>query len=362
VFVVIDAGTCKKKMVMKVFVSFLTTLALLLIPAMVQAQSRSVSGKLDEDYRRYLKIMEEETAGADSDLLDLYYRIPEQLPAWFFNPGRYTRHDSYFIGISEPGMDSLRALELAELRARALAVLSQKARIEHISDHYQRIREDEEHVDQGSRFLDYSRIAARQTHQKGSWIVEKTCYTRYGEGIVLVSLENEGGEDTLSVSAEFMQLTREDEVFMEQTLLCRLNVLETSRSTDSTVKNESRYLRQALGDDFRIRSVFNTDTLVFPYHPYRYVAPGDLNRTDGKTDITFSLKNGLWNGFVHLLFSNLTFQNRKTGSRVKSSYDQYSLKNQGIIRSVSGNYLHFDLTGLSLKDNHLSMDLLVESL
>jgi len=347
---------------MKVFCSLWITLALLLIPAMGQAQSQQVCRSLDEDYLRYLKIMEEETTGADKDLLDLYYRIPEQLPGWFFNPTQYARNDRYFIGISEPGMDSLRALKLAGLRARALAALSQNARINHITDHYQRTREDAEHFDQGSRFLDYSKIAARQTHAKTNWSVEKTYYTRYGEGIVLVSMDNTGGEDTLSVGGEFMQLTREDEVFMEQTLLCRLNVLETPRGNLPPGKNESRYLRQALGEHFLIRSVFNADTLVFPYHPYRYVAPGNMAIRKEKPDITFSLKDGLWNGFIHLLFSNLTLQNRQTDSRIKSSYDQYNLKNQGIIRSVSGHNCHFRLTGLSLKDNHLSMDLLVESL
>jgi len=347
---------------MKDFCTLSITLALLLVCAMGQAQSQSVYRSLDEDYRRYLKIMEEETIGVESDLLGLYYRIPEQLPGWFFKPGQYARHERFFIGISEPGMDSVRALKLAGLRARALAVLSQKARINHITDHYQRIRENDEHFDQGSRFLDYSKIEARQTHAKGNWIVEKTYYTRYGEGIVLVSQADSNGEDTLSVRGEFMQLTREEEVFLEQTLLCRLNILETPRGNDPPMKNESRYLRQALGEDFRIRSVFNNDTLVFPYHPYRYVAADTLNSPGQNPDITFSLKDGLWNGFVHLLFSNLTFQNRQMESRVKSSYDHYSLKNQGIIRSVSGHNLHFRLTGLSLKDNLLSMDLMVESL
>jgi hypothetical protein len=351
-----------KKTVMKVFCTSWTILALLLIPVMGQAQSQSAYRNLDEDYRQYLKIMEEETSIVHSDLLDLYYRIPEQLPVWFFNPGQYTRNNNYFIGISEPGMDSLSALKLAGLRARALAALSQKAQINHVTDHYQRIREDDDYFDHGSRFMDYSEIGARQTHAKGSWIVEKTYYTRYGEGIALVSLENSGGEDTLSVRGEFMQLTREDEVFMEQALLCRLNIRETPRDSSSTMKNDSRYLHQALGEDFRIRSVFNTDTLVFPYHPYRYVPAGNPDSRDEETAITFSLNNGLWNGFIHVLFSNLTLQNRRIDSRVKSSYDQYSLKHQGIIRSVSGHKLHFRLTGLSLKDNQLSMNLLVENL
>ena len=347
---------------MKGLCTLSTTLALLLVYTMIQAQSQRVYRSLDDDYQRYLEIMEEETSRADSDLLELYYQIPEQLPGWFFNPGQYTRNDNYFIGISEPGMDSLRALKLAGLRARALAVLSQNARINHMTDHYQRIREDDEHFDQGSRFMDYSKIATRQTHAKGDWIVEKTYYTRYGEGIVLVSMTNSGGEDTLSVRGELMQLTREDEVFLEHTLLCRLNVLETPQGKDSSVRNESRYLRQALGEHFRVRSVFNSDTLVFPYLPYRYVAAGNQDRDEDKPAITFSLNNGLWNGFIHLLFSNLTFQNREMESRIKSSYDHYNLKDQGIIRSVSGHNLHFRLNGLSLNDNNLSMDLIVKSL
>lgn len=342
-----------------------------LVAAIASSQEHPVREDLERDYGRFKEIMEMETRVKDSASLHQYFLIPQQLPDWFFHPSRYSPSPAYFIGVSEPGMDSLPAIRLAILRGKALALLSRKASIDNISDHFKVVRESTGFLERGSHYLDFSKIYGKYSMAAGSFVVRRTLYTKYGEGIALVALQPDQQRDTLSVQGEIMQLTHEEDRSMEKTLLCRLDIKQITSPEGSRVKVPhrpdavkiiphklvSRYTYEGLDNNYQVTSFFAGDTLYVPDHPYRYSSTGRANGPAESPEISAPLSTGLWNGFIHLLFSHLSYYNRHLESRVKSGYDQYNLKQQQIIRTVSRNAVRFHLDSISISGHRLMMDL-----
>ena len=312
---------------------------------------------LDQDKEDFENLMESETerfVKKDSqNSAHKYYLIAQKLPDWVFSPNEYATTEKFFIGISDPGMDSLKAIKLAEHRAKALLILARGTRIDNVSDNFIVSRAGRQEESQKSQYLDFIRLSRKKILQDIGFAIDKTFYTKYGEGIALVSLQSskEKKKDTLEIQGEFMQLAREDNYGLENTVFCKLNI----RRHQALPKSDtvfSEYLYKGRGRRFNLRSIYQNDTIVFPAHPYRYESSVDILK-DSSYIISNSLSAGLWNAYINNIFSTISYYNKNLAASVKSSYDNYSLKNQGIIRTVSRNQLLFSLNRIMIRDNDL---------
>jgi|GEM_PF-1521315 len=312
---------------------------------------------LDQDKEAFEDLMESETerfVEKDSQsLAHKYYLIAQELPDWLFSPDEYATTEHFFIGISDPGMDSLKAIKLAEHRAKALLVLARGTHIDNVSDNFMVSRAGSQVDSQKSQYLDFTRLSRKKILQNVGFATDKTFYTKYGEGIALVSLHasKEEKKDMLDIQGEFMQLSREDNYGLENTVFCKLNIRrhKASQKPDTVF---SEYLYKGRDRRFNLRSIYQNDTIVFPAHPYRYESSVDTLQ-DSSYVISNSLSAGLWNSYINTVFSNISYYNKYLAASVKSSYDNYSLINQGIIRTVSRNRLSFSLNRIIIRDNDL---------
>jgi hypothetical protein len=314
---------------------------------------------LDHDKHTFEEIMESETEIAERDdslnNSHIYYLIPQELPGWVFEPEDHASSDNFFIGISNPGMDSLNAVDLAKERAVALCVLSERMRVDNVSDNFMVARRNK---GKESQFLDFTTLSKNKVLQNADVTVDKSFYTKYGESIVLVSLHNSNNKskDTITVNGELMQLAREDNYGLENTVFCKLDIKKRSSSAiQNTISSE--YVYKGRDRRFNLYTVFQGDSIDFPVHPYRYVSSCDT--VDYKSFVVHnSLSAGLWNAFINTLFSNISYYNKHLEASVKSSYDNYSLKNQGIIRTVSRNYLSYSLKRIVINKNEMAIRLI----
>jgi len=312
---------------------------------------------LDRDKETFENLMESETESHlrkdSANFYHKYYLIAQELPDWLFSPKEHATTDHFFIGISDPGMDSVKAINLAGHRAKALLVLARGTHIDNVSDNFTVTKADGQKESQKSQYLDFTRLSGKRILQNVDFATDKTFYTKYGEGIALVSLHssNKKKKDTIEVRGEFMQLAREDNYGLENTVFCKLNTRRYKELSGSdTVFSE--YLYKGRGRKFNLQSIFQKDTIVFPAHPYRYESSPDTLK-DSSYIISNSLSAGLWNAYINLIFSNISYHNKNLAAGVKSSYDNYSLKNQGIIRTVSRNRLSFSLNRIIIRNNDL---------
>lgn len=323
-------------------------------------QLGEIKKRIDNDKKNYEEFMRSELGMDDEkdslNLLHWYYLLPEELPEWFFKPSQYASSPDYFIGVSDPGMDSTKAFELALLRAKALLLLSQNATIDNISDNFDMNRENQKESSSEAHYLDFSEIYTYKGPCDLNFHINKKFYTKNNEGVVLVSadLTNREISDTTAVKGEIMQLTREDRFGWENTFFCSFNVFD---AMDDSIQNVSDYTFKGEGRRFNVISRFNKDTLDFPIHPYKYIPAEEIAYDTTQAPITVSLSTGLWNAYVNCLLSEINFFNRKLNSQVKSSSDNYSVLHQGIIRTVSRNSVGFNLGLLYIEDNELGMEI-----
>jgi hypothetical protein len=325
-----------------------------------RAQKDTFRNHLDRDKFRYERIMKNETdrrSPSEEKYLHQYYLLPEELPEWFFDPSKYSTSGVFFIGISEPGMDSVKAIRLAVLRARSLALLSQKAYIDNISDNFDVVRASKDNYSEKSQYLDFSRVYTKSVVGSHSFKINKTFFTKYGEALALVSyFPGKTGKDTLKVNGEIMQLSRENSYEIENTVFCNLNIDYSGYDSTSVLPQNNRFVFKSRDNQFNITSLYNNDSIDFPVHPYRYENPRSSEKDSAKL-MNFSLNVGLWNAYINLLFSEINYENRNLESKVKTSHDNYLLKNQGLIRTVSRNAIRFQIHSLALRNNELCMRL-----
>ncbi len=326
-----------------------------------QQDTNEARKMLDWDKNRFEKILNQETSQAQSDHDDRhkYYLIPEDLPDWFFNPSTCAGSAKYMIGVSDPGLDSAEAFRSAILRAKALFLLSERMQVENLSDNFNVAREFRSEFDQYSKYLDFTRITAKAHYSPEDFEVRKKYYTKYGEGIVLVGFQHNSDikEDTLSISGEIMQLAREDNISLKNTAFCRFDLNNRPRQNQSD-SNDMHYMYRAQDSRFNVISTWDGDTIDYPSHPYRYFSSRDsLKESEDKIYHGFSSGSGLWNAYINSLLSQLTYYNKYLDSRVKTTYDNYTQKNQEIVRTVSRNILNFKLSGLDIIDQKLFLHL-----
>ena len=350
---------------MNIKIKFFVSFALVCICFQLNGQSDTSSNpikRIDYDKLRFERIMEGETRTFQPDENDRhkYYLIPEQLPKWFFKPGNFASSTKFVIGISDPGLDSSKAFKQAILRAKALLLLSKNARVENISDHYSVTREAAGQYAHDSQFLDFTRVGSGKSDYGQKLSIDQKFYTKYEEGIVLVSLGTGDTEivDTLLVTGELMQLAREEKIALENTVFCRFIIQNKPSScpSDSFVKNE--YTFKSRENKLDIISTMGSDTFSFPVHPYRYLPSSDsLPEDTAMVAHQFSLRNGLWNAYINLILSKVNFHNKYLKSKIKTSYDNYSIKNQDLIRTVSRNLFSFSLQAIEISDQELKLNL-----
>jgi len=344
------------------FSKILLFTGLLALATVVRAQHQQEHRQLDNDYGRFLQIMNRETGRSDGASWHQYYLVPEELPAWFFDPALHTEASSFFIGISDPGMDSSKAVQMAIHRGKALALLAGQATIRHISDHYEVMRESATYHQDGSHYLDFSRLQSASPPPRDSFVVEKRWYNKYGEGMVLLAAHEDGRGKKMMVEGEIMELHREEGRSVSQTLLCRLSVAVRADSSGSPPVPLSDYEVEGAGRRYHIHSSFRGDTSNVPGIPYRYAAPEEYTRETPLQESGVSLHAGLWQGYLRLLFSRVTFQAYHLKGRVKSTYDQHTLKQQQIVRTASSNRISFYIESMALAGDELTMDLEVQTL
>ena len=321
-----------------------------------EEEEKSYRYYLDHDKHSFEEIMETETRISErNDSLDhshTYYLIPQELPEWFFEPAGHATSDRFFIGISNPGMDSLRAVSLAKSRAKALCALSEKMRVDNVSDNFMVSRE---HDGKLSQYLDFTKLTRDIVMKNVDFLLDEVFYTKYREAVVLVSLHPSGNKakEKMKVNGELMQLAREDNYGMENTVFCKLDICLSDGKKDTV---SSEYIYKGRDRKFNLYTLFQGDSIDFPVHPYRYVSSCDTINS-GSYVVHNSLSIGLWNSFINTLFSNVSYYNKNLKSSVKFSYDNYSLKSQGIVRTVSRNYLSYSLNRIIINDNEMAIRL-----
>lgn len=340
---------------------FACTLFFIIFSVFIQAQNnkKDKAGIPGEDKTKYEENVFNKELGEESEKRNnqrLYDLIPEKLPDWFFEP--ISLNPVRIVGVSDPGLGREDAYNQAFLRAKAIYALINYSTISNISDDYTNLRESYDNKLFETKFQDFTISKAVMPYTLDAISVMDTFYTKYNEAVVLIEISNHGeNTDTLEVKGEHLQIVTERSYKNEKIDFFNLSISD-SKQTDDSFPDYAQYNFKRVNKNFDISSIYGPGNYDFPVRSYNYQSTIDFVKDSTDTDIQANtLALGLWNAYLTGILSNITLLSKQLSGQIKNTNDYYTLKNEGLIRTVSRSNVRFEINKFKLLQNQIYMDL-----
>ena len=290
----------------------------------------------------------------------MYDRIPEKLPDWVFKPVEFG-NPIRIVGFSDPNMDKEEAFEQAVLRAKAMFALLNYSTISNITDDYTNLYESGKYSLYSTKFQDFSISKTTIPYNNSEITLIDTFYTKYNEGLVLIEFnydtDSEKNVDTLEVKGEHMQVFIERNFRKEKIEFFNFFIKDNLANNDS-VDLISQYNYKVVNRRYDISSVYGKKIIEFEERTYNYRTDLEFVKDSSDSEFNnFRLTRGLWNAYISGVLSNITILSKQLSSQVKNANDFYTLKNEGLIRTVARNKVSFDFNDFKMCENHFYIDL-----
>jgi len=338
--------------------------ALLFGTSLLCAQETNTRQLIDEDKKNYEENVFNKEFGEYEDSVQaqrkMYDRIPEKLPDWVFNPVDFS-NPIRVVGFSDPNMDKEEAYEQAILRAKAMFAMMNYATVSNITDDYTNLHESGKYSLYSTKFQDFSLTKAKVPYDNSAVVLVDTFYTKYNEGIVLIEFDydqsSENNLDTLEVKGEHLQVFMERNFRKEKIEFFNFFVKDNLSNNDS-VDLISQYNYKVVNRGYDISSMYANKTIEFEERTYNYRSDMEFEKdsTDSELNV-FRLTRGLWNGYVSGILSNATVLSKLLASKIKNSNDFYTLKSEGLIRTIARNKVSFNFNDFKMYENQFYIDL-----
>jgi len=345
---------------MKYFSIVIATMLLLISFSLVAQENTQL---IDQDKERFEKNVFNKEFGDEEDTIDverkLLDKIPEKLPDWVFQP-IVKSEKIRVVGFSDPNMDKNLAYQQAVMRAKAIYALLDLSLVSNITDDYTNMKESGKYALYSTKFQDFALSKSQFVYNKEAIQLVDTFYTKYNEGIVLIEIDRNKNDsvamDTLIVRGEHLQVFIERNFQKERVEF--FNLFSQEKTADDSLDVHSQYNYKIVNRSYDINSNFGTRKIEFQVRTYNYRT--NLEFVKDSTSIEsreYRLNKGLWNAYLTGLLSNITVLSKLLASQVKNSNDFYTLKNEGLIRTVARNKVSFGFNDFKMYQNQFYIDL-----
>ena len=301
---------------------------------------------IEKEFNAFLNSFDKEFDSEDftnSEVNVLSYCPAVILPEWFVNYNSQNSQTS--LGISDPGLDSLDALNQAIHRALALASFGRHARIKNVSDNYYIDNEGKKNLGK------FNSLTLYLSSDSLAYKLRNSTYTTNGEALVLIEMTNDpSNRIALESSIELYQSETTGSVFS------RLK-METKSPADEDKHLKSSWTLMESSHSYEISSIWEDRLLQLPQAKYKYLLPSGLNdSTSQNNDFAFDMKYGLWYAYINALAVNME-QMDVFSSQVKILESKYDEQYQDLSRVIFSEALSFTIAGIQVVDNRLSLKL-----
>ena len=188
-----------------------------------------------------------------------------------------------------------------------------------------------------------------------------TFYTKYNEGVVLIEinhqLNSKKNKDTLVVKGEHLQVFIEKNFKKEKIEFFNFSIQNNLAENDSG-DFLAQYNYRIVNREYDIYSIYGDKSIEFEERTYNYRTDLEFAKDTTNSELnTFRLSRGLWNAYISGVLSNITILSKQLASKVKNSNDNYTLKNEGLIRTVARNKVSFGFNDFKMYENQFYIDL-----
>ncbi len=315
-----------------------------------------------EEYLNKVKKLETEISGikarkTDDDIKVNIVYPDSTLPEWLFILPASSTDRFLVLGISDPGLDSLKGLENALVRAKAIASMYINSYIGFLVENYSlEYKADNSLSDIYGQY--FRTISAGNNFDKFNILNRHT--TKFEETIILVEFSKP------AVSADSIVFVT-DALIMEKIINRKIDIrykLSTSLifTPPSGYNDLVSYSITGINNNQSAESVFNDTIIELPDTRLKYKANADyqINTTtiSKKRYFKADLQYGLWNAYLQSILRsiyNKTFWNSVT-RHGKLSDDFYTVIRQ-LKKETAENNFSIVIRGLQISENHLLVDL-----
>ena len=278
-----------------------------------------------------------------------------QLPGWFFHH-QQNQNQIQSIGISDPGMDSSKAMKQAVMRAYGVAILYRGSRIHcmthSFSEYYPSTKEN------FLRFISLNSLDVDTSFDSDCVRILNKRMLPSKEMIVEIAF----GRDT-SVQKSGLHFRLHLDFFTQD---------ERKNTTESLQSKIAWKIMDINGSD-TLSDVFNlygfqpaylwisnfdkyfltSDSLKFNF----YYWSDDSVSNKNQAEQNYSLKQGLWPAYLNAIVNNLVFSayNKQCKTNIQSLSDFYTLKTVSFSQIMNSDTTSGLIPDLYFKDNQLSV-------
>ena len=320
---------------------------------------------IDEDKKKFEEDVFDRNFGEDKYVdsaelrRKLYDKIPEKLPDWSLVPVT-SNGKTKIVGFSDPNMEKELATKQAILRAKAMYALLNMTSVSNITDDYTNLKESGRYSLYTTKFQDFSLSKIQYAYNQSSVQVIDTFFTKYDEAIILLEVspinKDKISMDTITVKGEHLQVFIERNFQKERVEF--FNFLIRDKQKKDSVDLVADYRYKIVNRSYDIHSILADSLIGFQERTYNYRTDQEFVK-DSSALVTkeISLNKGLWNAYITGVLKSVTVISKQLASQVKNSNDFYTIKSEGLIRTVARNKVSFGFKEFKMYENQLYIDL-----
>ncbi len=287
-----------------------------------------------------------QTTSQNNNPNNLVNTTPCYLPGWMLNPPKATNDNLYIIGISDPGMDSTTAIELAVLRAKTIIALLNNSNIKNVTDYYSNIQ-SQTHK---NMFEYYSQIFA--SYNVGNETIIKKFYTKYNEAIVLINIPANDttlfAKDSITLNCELYKMDMNMEYGTQYEAMFNIN---TKKYNDDTCSNSHYVLTEVNGNNDVLTEYLNNKITIPNYYFNYKFSENDSSNIQLKAD------TGLWKEYIKSILLKILNLSQINSVKIKTLAEDYSSIYEKMTREISNNNLQFNIDAIQITNNKLDVKL-----
>ncbi len=344
--------------------SFYLKTLLLCIVFMPFAQGNVYS----QNKNNFEEIFKKETEGDLKKGRDKFQNIaqlsyyPDTLPTWFFRTPQADINSIYAIGISDPDLTAEDASRQALHRAKTMAILFSKAKIQYFRDVYTSEYHDGVRKRYGQRFDTYFKLSATGYADSTCFTVKEHHFTRYNEAVILIKytpLEKDSISEApkpglISTVGTALYIEAQiGEAFEPQAEYEFITRLQTPEQTNE----RAHFVYTQRGNKFLSNSEFDGKKHEFPLYSYKYANP--LWQKNTTPLVSY---NGLWSIYSKKLLRQLTLETEQTSVSIRTLGEQYSPQMSNLTREVATKTTKMLLNGIEFGVDSIGFDIQLKEL
>ena len=271
---------------------------------------------------------------------------PQQVPDWFLNPPVSEGDEVYSIGISDPGLDSTEALNMAIYRARVMAHVFRYSVTQLLCDFFM----DEVEHSNNVVYEHFSRINSTISVDSESYELINQFTNRFDETLVLIKMQPSlkiPKEKTYAIQLELFKNETDASIYGNYESVYDLMV----KSNNIIQVDPVFYQLTEYGTRTDVISGINNRNQQVPIYSLGYEG---LSSSDSVRYQYFS--HGLWKEYMKAVMTFIMNAAREKPENVQVLSDKYQSESyEKLTRGISVNKMRFVLTGIKAENNLLKV-------